>query len=523
MAKIAFLLLCHRDPGAIAAQAARLTAAGDCVAIHLDAGAGPAAEAALRRALGDAPRVVLAPRVRCGWGDWSLVAATLSAIRCALTAFPDASHLYLVSGDCLPVKPAAYVRDRLDADDRDWIESVDFHTSGWIRTGLVTERLVYRHPFNERRQRRLFYAALALQERLKLTRALPRDLQVMIGSQWWCLRRTTVEAVLDFLQTRPDVTRFFRLTWIPDEIFFQTLVRHLIPEDRIEGRPPTFLMFTDYGMPVNFHDDQHDFLLSQDAFFARKISPEARGLRARLGALWAESGVDVQVAGNGRRLFAFLTGRGRVGGRFAPRVWEAGAEIGAGRRLCIVVCKKWHVGKRLAAWLRQEGWPALDYVFDEEATEMPDLGGIEGTLDRRSRHRRALLRLVYDRLGTDRLAICVDPARLDVVRDLAADLADVRVLDLRCRFSDDYLVGHARRLGLAGPATPPDTLARLLPALRQDVAGEADRLAAAGLGGHVLLREGAPPGERTEALARSADLPYDRAAAIATDAGLFAD
>ncbi len=523
MAKIAFLLLCHRDPDGIAAQAAQLTAAGDYVAIHLDAGAGREAEAALRRALAGNPQVAFVPRVRCGWGDWTLVAATLAAIRTALAAFPDASHLYLISGDCLPIKTAAYVHTRLDAEDRDWIESVDFHSSGWIRTGLVAERLVYRHPFNERRQRRLFYASLALQERLNLTRAVPQDLQVMIGSQWWCLRRTTVETILDFLSTRPDVTRFFRLTWIPDEIFFQTLVRHLIPEDRIESRPPTFLMFTDYGMPVNFHDDQHDFLLSQDAFFARKISPDAIDLRARLGTLWAAPGVDLPVTGEGRRLFAFLTGRGRVGRRFAPRAWEAGAEIGAGRRLCIVVCKKWHVGKRLAACLRHEGWPALDYLFDEEATEMPDLGGIEGSLDRRSRHRRAVLRLVFDRLGTDRLAICVDPARLDVVCDLVSDVADVRVLELRCGFSDDYLVGHARRLGLAGPATPPDTLARLLPALRQDVAGETERLTAAGLPRLATLREGAAPGEGADALARSADLSYDRAAAIAQDAGLFAD
>jgi hypothetical protein len=37
MAKIAFILLCHKDPEGIIAQAQRLTAAGDCMAIHFDA------------------------------------------------------------------------------------------------------------------------------------------------------------------------------------------------------------------------------------------------------------------------------------------------------------------------------------------------------------------------------------------------------------------------------------------------------------------------------------------------------
>jgi hypothetical protein len=36
MAKIAYLLLCHKDPDGIIAQAERLTAAGDFVAIHFD-------------------------------------------------------------------------------------------------------------------------------------------------------------------------------------------------------------------------------------------------------------------------------------------------------------------------------------------------------------------------------------------------------------------------------------------------------------------------------------------------------
>ena len=37
MAKIAFILLCHKDPDAIIQQAEQLTAVGDFIAIHFDA------------------------------------------------------------------------------------------------------------------------------------------------------------------------------------------------------------------------------------------------------------------------------------------------------------------------------------------------------------------------------------------------------------------------------------------------------------------------------------------------------
>ncbi len=51
-------------------------------------------------------------------------------------------------------------------------------------------------------------------------------------------------------------------------------------------------MFSDYGMPVTFYNDHYDLLLGQDYLFARKISPEATDLKARLGQLYAAHDVD---------------------------------------------------------------------------------------------------------------------------------------------------------------------------------------------------------------------------------------
>ena len=36
MTRIAFILLCHKDPDAVIAQADRLTASGDYIAVHFD-------------------------------------------------------------------------------------------------------------------------------------------------------------------------------------------------------------------------------------------------------------------------------------------------------------------------------------------------------------------------------------------------------------------------------------------------------------------------------------------------------
>lgn len=525
MARIAFILLCHKDPDAIVKQAQRLTAAGDVMAIHFDGRADDRAYRRMRAALDPNPNVVFAPRrVKCGWGEWSLVAATLEAVRAALAAFPEATHVYMLSGDCMAIKSAEYAHAVLDAHDRDYIESFDFFASDWIRTGIKEERLIYRHVFNERRRKRLFYASLDWQKRLGLERAIPADIQVMIGSQWWCLRRGTIEAILDFIAARPDVVRFFRRTWIPDETFFQTLVRHLIPENEIESRTLTFLMFSDYGMPVVFHDDHYDLLLSQDSLFARKISPEATDLTRRLGLLYASEGTEFPVSNEGRSLYRFLTQRGRIGRRFAPRFWESEGSIGHERELLIVVCKKWHVGRRLMVRLREvTGLPGIEYLFNDAAAPLPDLGGLETTMAKRHRHRRALLRMLFEHYGTDRMAICIDPANVDLLQDFCGDRSRTRILEVECRFSDAYLIGHARRVGLAGERTPPETLSRLLPTIRNEIALERDRIRDAGFENHLRLREGDATETNAAVLAEFLGVDLAEALEIARTDNLFAD
>ena len=525
MSKIAYILLCHKDPDGVIAQAARLTATGDFIAIHFDGRAKAADFDRIRAALADNPSVAFARRrIKCGWGEWSLIAATLQAVKAAVDAFPRATHFYMLSGDCMPIKSSDYVHEFLDRTEVDYIESFDFFNSDWIKTGIKEERLVYRHLFNERNQKALFYGSMNLQKRLGLQRSVPADIQMQIGSQWWCLRRRTVEAVLEFCAKRPDVMRFFRTTWIPDETFFQTVVGHLVPEAEIRSRTLTFLLFSDYGMPVSFYDDQYDLLISQDYLFARKISPEAKSLKDRLGRLYAAEGVSFTVSNEGRSLHRFLTGRGRIGRRFAPRFWETEASFGRGRTLLMVTCKKWHVAKRLVDRVRKlTNLPCVDYLFNEADTYLPDLGGIQTTLEKRTRHRRALVRMLFDTWGTDRLVICIDPANVDLMQDFYSDKSDVRLLEIDCDFTDDFLIGHARRVGLAGVTTSQETIDRLLPTIRYDVRFESDRIRDANFEQFFVIRQAASVDENTLPLAAFLGIPEGQAREIAETDYLFVD
>ncbi|MEM1299548.1 MAG: DUF5928 domain-containing protein [Pseudomonadota bacterium] len=448
MAKIAFLLLVHKDPARVVQQARALTVHGDCVAVHVDTRMPRAQFAAIRDGLKDAAGVTFARRVKCGWGEYSLCQATLNLIDAARAGFQDITHYFLVSGDCLPTKSRGYI-DRFLTDHTDHIETHDFFDTDWIKTGLKRDRLVYRHLFNERGRKWWFYTSLNMQRRLKLERPLPVDLPIRIGSQWWALRAGTIEKIMELLRARRDIPRFFRTTWIPDETFIQTLVRKVVPAEEISGRPPTSLLFSDYGMPVVFQADHVGFLRSQDQPFARKISAHATAMHAELLEGFANWEAKSPEGGSGPDLYTYLAGRGRGGRRYRRRFWERAIQSRRSAEVLIVSAKLWHVGK--AVELAAAGalnLPHLGYVFDEDRDLGLELGNLERGLYKRNEHRHAFLNLVFDVLGTDKLVLANQPGRLEVIDDVAGLAGEVRILLVDRPLSEAHLRDHALRTGL---------------------------------------------------------------------------
>jgi hypothetical protein len=522
LTKIAFLLLCHQNAQGVEDQVRALTSRGDCVTIHADLNAGPEFRADLERGCADMPNVTMAKSVRCGWGEWSLVQATLNMIETARHSFPDATHFFLMSGDCMPIKPAEYLHETLRAADRDYIQHADFFEDNWIKTGMTKDRLVYRHWFNERKQKRLFYASLNAQRKLGLSRSIPKGLKMKIGSQWWVLRRNTIDLILKFISERRDVVRFFKTTWIPDETFFQTLTMKTVAREEVENNPPSFLMFSDYGKPVTFYADHFEMLCGQWQFAARKISQNDLALRSRLAQLYSNENAPPHVDNSGTRLYEYIRARGRAGARFAPRIWEDGARLGTGFDLTVILCKKWHIGNRIAHLLSaRTNRATYGYVFDEEAPSLPDLGGYERGQDKRNRHRRAFLNILAAHDDTRALVICLDPANLDALTDFAHDGCTLRMLDVQCETSDEWIAEHASRIGLGTTTSNGALQSGLIRSLRQNMREDKTRLDALKLPHHHVIVEGQTPGQMSRTIAAAFDISIDDAARIARTEELF--
>ncbi|WP_027257049.1 beta-1,6-N-acetylglucosaminyltransferase [Leisingera aquimarina] len=252
------------------------TASGCPVVLHVDRNVGHQAFTRFKDALANDPLVRFSARHRCEWGTWGIVAASQSASEVMLAEFPQVRHVYLASGSCLPLRPVQELIDYLAARPRtDFIESATTADVPWIVGGLSHERFTLRFPFSWKKHRYLFDRYVDLQRRLRIRRRIPPGLVPHMGSQWWCLTRQTLSAILEDPE-RPVYDAYFRKVWIPDESYFQTLVRQY--SSNIESRSLTLSKFDFQGKPHIFYDDHLQLLRRSDCFVARKIWPHAERL-----------------------------------------------------------------------------------------------------------------------------------------------------------------------------------------------------------------------------------------------------
>lgn len=279
-AKVGHIILAHEALGNACCLVAHLAEIGSPVVVHIDRRINRKDYAAFKNALSKFDHVYMAPRLRCSWGGFSLVRATLRAAKIMLDRHPEVQHVMLNSGTSLPSRNLKALDKLLSKQpDTDFIESNNIGEDRWILDGLEEERLTLYFPFSWRNQRWLFDRFVDLQRWLGVKRQLPYGIVPHLGSQWWCLTSKTLRAILE----DPELARyrrFFYYSWIPDESFFQSLVR--IHGEQIESRSLTWSRFDHFGKPVILYDDHFKEIRATRAYFVRKVWPDAKKLYLKL-------------------------------------------------------------------------------------------------------------------------------------------------------------------------------------------------------------------------------------------------
>lgn len=212
--------------------------------------------------------VYFVDRINVTWGGFSLVRAELNLIKAAAKGGYDYCHL--MSGVDLPLKSQNEIHaffDRLNGKECISFERID----------NVLERVRYYYPLQDvvgRTQsltanffRKVQDLIVRVQRKLKISRIRGREVMFHEGANWVSFTGNFAKYIV---KKTPFIRRNFRFTFIPDELYIQTLVMNSPFKDRLHT---TTVRLIDWerGRPYTFTNSDYDELTSSDKLFARKF------------------------------------------------------------------------------------------------------------------------------------------------------------------------------------------------------------------------------------------------------------
>lgn len=231
-------------------------------------------------------------RISCVWGNFSIVQATLNTMK-KIVEDKRKGYCILLSAQDYPVKSITYIRSFLIKNRGvNFMDGFPLPVSFWTKGGIdrlneytfhLSKKkgdLIMLPPINKIgffiRLKAVFYFFLRMKFNpiIREERKFPDYLRPYGGSQWWVLPIETIVFILDFLAKNPDYEDYHRYTYVPDEIFFHSIVFSNF-EKEVMGDTLTYVNWKRKGcpLPVVFSRDDFDELinLGEDKLFARKF------------------------------------------------------------------------------------------------------------------------------------------------------------------------------------------------------------------------------------------------------------
>lgn len=251
--------------------------------------------------------IFLKDRVDVIWGDFSIVRATLNAMK-NIVEHRSQGYTILLSGQDYPIKSKKEIREYLSKNqDFDFIDFANIETIWWrYRERIVARKINFS---SKKKDFSVIYSIFdvhglfefcilgynilkflirsPLKNYKKLIFALFTKRKIPIsmqygGGAWWAFRYSTVKGILELIEKRKEIVDYYEECLLPDEMFFQTLI-HSIPN--YNNKIKKSIIYVNWAKgrvlsPIIFDESNLQELLQQpeDKLFARKFDIEQKGL-----------------------------------------------------------------------------------------------------------------------------------------------------------------------------------------------------------------------------------------------------
>lgn len=214
--KIAHLILAHAAPAQLLKLIGALEHRNAWCFVHLDRKVDIRAFPFLR----DGERIMLVPdRVDVGWGAYSIVEATIHGFQAIVDSGIDFDYVNLLSGADYPLQSPSVIHDFFARNTgKNFMEYYSVLNEWTEAVPRLTKYHLTNYNFPGK------YLAQEWMNRLLPARTMPAGLEPVGRSQWMSLTLGAVRYILEYLNGHPAVVKFFKLSWAPDEIIFQTIL-----------------------------------------------------------------------------------------------------------------------------------------------------------------------------------------------------------------------------------------------------------------------------------------------------------
>jgi hypothetical protein len=257
---IAYFLLIHRYPEQFKRLFRAIYVPENAYLVHVDRNSGDDFADDIARFLAPYQNVEILPARRALWGGYSLVDAELRGMKRLLDMDKQWTYFINLSGQDFPLKSQGYIRRfLLGHDDTQFIAHVD----------QQAER-----PETMNRVNRVFIEAFQRIFRTGIARRFLRGARPYIGTQWKVVSRRFCEFVCHDARSA-RYKRFYSLSFIADEGFFQTVMMNAFPRGPVINNDLRAIDWIPDGdiklRPRTFTAADAPSLLASSNLFARKF------------------------------------------------------------------------------------------------------------------------------------------------------------------------------------------------------------------------------------------------------------
>jgi hypothetical protein len=208
------------------------------------------------------------------WAGYNTIKATFKCIKEIVSLNIKYDYINFLSGQDYPIKSAEYMLDFFERNkgkqfiefqsiDREWIEA--------------QPRITKYHftNFTFRGRHRIEWLVNLLTPKRKM----PHDLQPYGRAMFWMMTPERAMYVVNYVESNPQLERFFVFTWGSDEFVFQTILMNSPYKNELVSNDYRYIDWSAGGAHPKVLDvTDIDHLKASDDLFARKVSTDRSGI-----------------------------------------------------------------------------------------------------------------------------------------------------------------------------------------------------------------------------------------------------